>query len=141
MSESFARNFRKTRGDTIVLEGRRGPVQFKIAGVFYDYTTEHGLVMMDRPTYIAAFGDHTINSVGVFIDPRNPARERLLDEVRKRADALGLPVFSLDQIRANVLAVFDSTFAVTRSMRILAIIVAFFGIAGCASYAFHRTTA
>jgi putative ABC transport system permease protein len=41
-----------------------------------------------------------------------------------------LPVFSLDQIRANVLSVFDSTFAVTRSMRILAIIVAFFGIAG-----------
>jgi putative ABC transport system permease protein len=130
ISESLARNFEKAVGDTVVLGGTRGPVRFEIAGVFYDYTTEHGLVMMDRSTYLAVFGDHTVNSVGVFIDPRNPARERLLGEVKKKAAAQGLPVFSLDQIRANVLSVFDSTFAVTRSMRILAIIVAFFGIAG-----------
>jgi putative ABC transport system permease protein len=130
VSESLARNFKKARGDTIVLDGRGGPVRFRIAGVFYDYTTEHGLVMMDRSVYLAAFGDHTINSVGIFIDPRNPARERLLDEVRKRAFALNLPVFTLGQIHANILSVFDSTFAVTRSMRMLAIIVAFFGITG-----------
>ncbi|MBZ5636091.1 MAG: ABC transporter permease, partial [Acidobacteriia bacterium] len=35
-----------------------------------------------------------------------------------------------DQLHGSILSVFDSTFAVTRSMRVLTIIVAFFGIAG-----------
>ena len=54
----------------------------------------------------------------------------MLDEVRKRASAHGLPAFTHAQIQDSILSVFDSTFAVTRSMRMLAIIVAFFGIAG-----------
>ena len=130
VSESFARNFRKAPGDTIELSGQRDPVRFRIAGIFYDYTTEHGLVMMDRSAYLAAFGDHTINSVGIFIEPHDPNGERLLDRVRRGAFARGIPVFTLGQIQGRILAVFDSTFAVTRSMRVLAIVVAFFGIAG-----------
>ena len=64
------------------------------------------------------------------MEPHDPDRERLLDRVRKGASAYGLPVFTLGQIHDHILSVFDSTFAVTRSMRVLAIIVAFFGIAG-----------
>ena len=51
VSESFARNFKKARGDTIMLDGQKNRVTFRIAGIFYDYTTEHGLVMMDRSAY------------------------------------------------------------------------------------------
>ncbi|MGD0231047.1 MAG: FtsX-like permease family protein, partial [Syntrophorhabdales bacterium] len=130
VSESFARNFTMSPGDTVELRGLRGPARFRIAAVFYDYTTEHGLIMMDRSVYLDAFGDHTLNSVGVFIDPGNPKRAELLGEVRKKARAAGLPVFTLGELRGRILAVFDSTFAITRSMRILAIVVAFFGIAG-----------
>ena len=76
------------------------------------------------------FDDHTINSVAVFLDADNPRRQELLQKVRRRAESLGLPVATRDQLHGSILNVFDSTFAVTRSMRILAIIVAFFGIAG-----------
>ncbi len=101
-----------------------------MAAVFYDYTSEHGVVMMARSTYLRIFGDTTINSLGIFVDPGNPRRQELLEEVRKRAQSRGLPVFTRGQLHGNILSVFDSTFAVTRSMRILTIIVAFFGIAG-----------
>ena len=50
--------------------------------------------------------------------------------MKKRAHERGLPVQTQAQLRANILEVFDTTFAVTRSMRALAIVVAFFGIAG-----------
>ena len=56
-----------------------------MGAIFYDYTTEHGLVMMDRSTFLADFGDHTINNVGIFIDPDNPRRDELLQEVKKKA--------------------------------------------------------
>ncbi len=130
ISESFSRRFGVRSGDTITLEGLQGPTRFKVAGIFYDYTTEHGLVMMDRSTYLRVFGDTTLNNIGIFIDRGNPRRKELLAEVRKLAQERGLPVQTQAQLRRNILEVFDSTFAVTRSMRALAIIVAFFGIAG-----------
>jgi putative ABC transport system permease protein len=130
VSESFQRRFGLKEGDEVVLEGRRGPAALRIAAVFYDYTSEHGVVMMDRSAYLRIFEDRTVNTLGVFVDGGNPARKEILDEVARKAGERGLPVYTRDQLWNSILAVFDSTFAVTRSMRMMAILVAFFGIAG-----------
>ena len=130
ISESFSRRFGVKSGETITLEGIQGPTEFKVGAIFYDYTTEHGLVMMDRSFFLKTFGDRTLNNIGIFIDPENPRRTELLQEIRKRAEAKGLPVLTGSQLHENILEVFDTTFAITRSMRAIAIIVAFFGIAG-----------
>ena len=130
VSESFSRRFGIVPGDEITLESRNGPTPLRVAAVFYDYTTEHGLVMMNRATYLEMFGDTTIDALGVFLDPAYGDPEAVLDEVRKRAERLGAPVVGSEQFRSRILSVFDATFAVTRSMRLLGVIVAFFGIAG-----------
>jgi putative ABC transport system permease protein len=130
ISESFSRRFGVKSGDTITLQGNQGPADFKVGAIFYDYTTEHGLVMMDRPTFLKTFGDRTLNNIGIFIDPNHPRRVELLQEVRRRGEARGLPVLTGAQLHEDILEVFDTTFAITRSMRVIAIIVAFFGIAG-----------
>jgi len=130
ISESFSRRFEVKVGDTVTLEGIRGPESFKVVAIFYDYTTEHGLVMMDRTTYIKTFGDRRLNNIGIFIDPDQPRRAQILEEVRRKAEARGLPVRTGSQLHQNILDVFDNTFAITRSMRAIAIMVAFFGIAG-----------
>ncbi len=130
VSESFSRRFRLRAGDTVTLDGVDGPATLTITAIYYDYTSEHGVVMMDRSTYLRVFNDRTITTLGVFIDPGNPQRQALLEEVSERAIRRGLPVFTRDQLRGDILAVFDSTFAVTRSMQVLSIVVAFFGIAG-----------
>jgi len=130
ISESFQRRFGIKTGGPVTLEGTAGPVSLQVAAVFYDYTSEHGVIMMDRSTYLRIFNDRTINTLGVFVDSGNPRRQEILDQVKKRAIQGGLPVYTRDQLWASILAVFDSTFAVTRSMRVLAIVVAFFGIAG-----------
>lgn len=130
ISESFSRRFGVKAGDVLTLDAVHGPSKLAVAAVFYDYTSERGIIMMDRATYLRLFEDPTLTSVGIFVDPRHPRRQQILAEVGRRAGEYGLPVFTRDQLHANALKVFDSTFAVTRSMRILAIIVAFFGIAG-----------
>ncbi|HSR12564.1 MAG TPA: FtsX-like permease family protein, partial [Thermodesulfobacteriota bacterium] len=130
VSESFYRRFGARPGDEIFLNGAHGRAGLRVAAVFYDYTSEHGVVMMARSTYLRVFSDSTINSVGIFIDPGNPRRSELLDEARRKARGMGLPVFTREQLHEDILSVFDSTFAVTRSMRLLTIVVAFFGIAG-----------
>ncbi|NPV04902.1 MAG: FtsX-like permease family protein [Syntrophaceae bacterium] len=130
VSESFARSFGARPGSVVTLESLTGPVGLRIEGVFYDYSTEHGLIMMDRATYIGLYGDRTINSIAVFLDPAEPRRKQILDDIRARAIARGLPALTREQFHRNILEIFDSTFAVTRSMRILAIVIAFFGITG-----------
>jgi putative ABC transport system permease protein len=130
VSESFVRNFDVKPGDTITLDGSRGPTPLRVAASFYDYSTEHGLIIMDRRTYLAIFDDQELNSLSIFMEPDNPDRQHVFEEVRRKALARGLPVFTRKQLYSNVLDVFDATFAVTRSMKIMAVIIAFFGVAG-----------
>ncbi|MHB8909657.1 MAG: FtsX-like permease family protein [Syntrophales bacterium] len=130
VSESFYRRFGIKKGDTITLDGVDGPASLTVAAIFYDYTSEHGVIMMDRATYVRIFNDRAISSLGIFVNSRNPHRKQLLEEVRQRAVRRGLPVYTREQLWGSILSVFDGTFAVTRSMQALSIIVAFFGIAG-----------
>jgi putative ABC transport system permease protein len=130
VSESFSRRFGVSAGSSLPLDGIRGPTRLPVAQVFYDYTTEHGLIMMDRSTYLDVFGDPTIDALVVFVDKENPQKDSILEDVRRRARSRGLPVSTQSEFHASILQLFDATFAVTRSMRIIAVVVAFFGIAG-----------
>ncbi len=130
VSESFSRRFNIKKGDRVTIEAADGPADLPVAAVFYDYASEHGVIMMDRSTYLKLFRDRTINSLGIFIDETNPDRAGTIDEVKRRARSYGLPFATREEFHKRILDIFDSTFAVTRSMRILAVIVAFFGIAG-----------
>ncbi len=130
VSESFSRRFKVRAGQEILLDGIRGPSRLRVAAIFFDYTTEHGLIMMDRSKYLELFGDRTIDSLVVFLDPDLPGGREILQDVVRRAQVWGLPVATQGEFHAQILEFFDSTFAVTRSMRIIAVVVAFLGIAG-----------
>ncbi|MBM3312443.1 MAG: FtsX-like permease family protein, partial [Candidatus Aminicenantes bacterium] len=130
ISESFARRFGVKEGEFVVLDGVRGPEALRVAGIFYDFTSEHGVVMMDRSRYLELWGDPEIDSLGIFLDPDDPRREDVAAEVVRRARDAGLPALVRDDLHANALRVFDATFSVTRPMSSIALVVAFFGIAG-----------
>jgi putative ABC transport system permease protein len=130
VTESFARRFGVRPGERIVLDGRDGPREFAVEAVFYDYTSEHGVIMMDRGTYGALSGDTSVNTVGVYLAAGEPARAAAVAEVRRRAAQQGYPVQLREELHRGIRRVFDATFAVTRSLRLLAVITAFFGIAG-----------
>ncbi len=130
VSESFSRRFNVKKGDSVTIESALGPVDLPVAAVYYDYASEHGVIMMDRTVYLKLFRDRTINSLGIFIDEGTPDHAGILEKVKNRARSYGLPFATREEFHKKILDIFDSTFAVTRSMRVLAVIVAFFGIAG-----------
>jgi putative ABC transport system permease protein len=130
VSESFSRRFSVGPGDVLELPGRTGPAALRIAAVFIDYTSDRGIVMMDRATYLRLYGDPTIDSLAVFLDPAAADRPAVIRKIRAAAAAAGLGVVTGAGMHAAILAIFDTTFAVTRAMRLIAIIVAFFGVAG-----------
>ena len=85
---------------------------------------------MDRGTYLELSGDRTVNTVGVYLEPGHPTPAATVAAVQRLAGGLGLPVQVREELHRGIRAVFDATFAVTRSLRLLAVITAFFGIAG-----------
>ncbi|HVN78987.1 MAG TPA: ABC transporter permease, partial [Terriglobia bacterium] len=55
VSESFALKYRKRVGDTVVLPTLRGRVGFQIAAVYFDYSNDRGVVVMDHQTFLRFF--------------------------------------------------------------------------------------
>jgi putative ABC transport system permease protein len=130
VSESFARRFGVRQGGRIALAGREGPREFAVEAVFHDYTSEHGVVLMDRETWYGLSGDRTVNTVGAWLDPGHPGREATASAIERLAAARGYPAQRREGLHRGIRDVFEATFAVTRSLRALAVVTAFFGIAG-----------
>jgi putative ABC transport system permease protein len=42
VSESFSRRFKVGQGSRVTIETARGPAEFLVAGVYYDYASEQG---------------------------------------------------------------------------------------------------
>jgi putative ABC transport system permease protein len=127
VSEPLARRHRLTAGDSLRLATPSGPRGFRIAGVFRDYSSDAGLVLIDLPAYVRAFGDSTTNSLALYLeDPAaGPAlRSQLLAATRGHA----LVVRSNRDLRQAALTEFDRTFAVTMTLKLITVITAIAGV-------------
>ena len=128
VSEPFAfRHQLPPRGAVVELLTDRGPRSFPVAGVFYDYATEEGLVLVSRNVYEELWDDRAISSLAVYVGTGHAVE----DVVRRLREALAgttLQVTPNRALRARALEVFDRTFAVTRALRLLAVVVAFIGV-------------
>ncbi len=127
ISESLANKFHLRVGDIMVIKGLKKSKRCTVSGIFRDFITEHGVAVLDWRVYTQLFHDRQFNSLAIFLKPGVPrAKARALIENRLRS----LPhlLYSHHQLRQRILSVFDQSFAITKSTRIIAVTIAFFGI-------------
>jgi putative ABC transport system permease protein len=128
VSEPFAyRRGLPAHGGAVTLPTDRGSATFPVAGIFYDYATEQGLVLMSRNVYERWFDDRAISSLGVFV-AEGRAVEDVAASLRQALAGTALQVTPNRALRAQALRIFDRTFAVTEALRLLAVAVAFIGV-------------
>ncbi len=128
VSESFA--FRRGLDESnnrITLNTDRGPREFEVFGVYYDYSTDQGVVYMARSVYDRYFDDPFISSLGVFTEAEADIGA-VIAELRARLVDFDLLAQDNASLRAGALEVFDRTFAITVALRLLTTLVAFIGI-------------
>jgi putative ABC transport system permease protein len=77
VSETFAERRGLREGDWIRLQTPGGPVSLQIAGVYYDYTPEGGVVLLDRALFRKAWGDDWLTSLAIYLAPGSPSPMRL----------------------------------------------------------------
>jgi putative ABC transport system permease protein len=124
VNEPFANRFGVSEGDTIVLEPPGGPLEVHIVGVFSDYSRSHGLVVVDRAEFLERFPNRGPLDMAVFLGPEvddAEARDLLLEGVRGR---FLIEAFSNRELKREVLAAFDKTFAITTALSVVAAVVA-----------------
>ena len=128
VSEPFAfRNEIPVSGGEILLGTDRGEVRFPIVGVYYDYTSEQGTLLMARTTYEQYFHDRFVSSVALHLEP-DAELDIVIEQVRGELSGSGLQVQANRSLRQQALEIFDRTFLITSALRILAVLVAFIGV-------------
>jgi putative ABC transport system permease protein len=128
VSEPYAYRRGLDVGDGVALSGVDGPVEIPIVGVFYDYGSEQGTVMMGRVLYDRLFEDPGVTSLGLFLEEGANSQQVIEELLTLVPEGRAVIARSNDTLRAASLEVFDRTFQVTAVLRLLAFIVAFVGV-------------
>ncbi len=128
VSEPLARRWRLAPGDTLTLPTVRGPQPLEIAGVYRDYRTDGGAVLLSFALLERYWDDARPSGVGIYLD--RPGDEPAVGAALERFVAArpALAMLSNRAIRERSLLIFDRTFAVTGVLRTLAGLIAFTGI-------------
>jgi putative ABC transport system permease protein len=128
VSEPYAYRHDLGAGSPLRLNTDRGERAFRVAGVFFDYGSDQGVVMINRPAFEALWDDRGVSSLGVYAKPGVDV-DALVADLRERVgpdqDVL---VRSNRALREASLAIFDRTFAITDVLRVLTTLVAFVGV-------------
>jgi len=127
LSEPLASRRALRPGDRIRLPTVRGPRDFPVAGIYADYGSDQGAVLMAAPVFADAFGDPTIAAIALFARPGADlaALARAVEATAAPGEVL---VQSNRALLEESLAIFDRTFRITGVLRLLAIAVAVLGI-------------
>ena len=128
VSESFVRRHRLREGESIELTTPEGVRKFPIAGIFFDYTRDQGVVYMSQRTFVQFWHDDRVSSVAVYLKETGSG-EALSDAFRRQFSRDGqFVIYSNRSLRTRIFEIFDQTFAVTYVLRTIAVIVAITGI-------------
>jgi len=126
LGEPLARKTGLDLGDSLVVAAPGGTASFPVVGLVYDYS-EAGSALVDLQTLETAFGPAPINNVALFLEPGvDPGT--FVDRMRERFGSYPLRIRSNRELRGEVMRLFDQTFAITRLLQLMALLVAAAGV-------------
>jgi putative ABC transport system permease protein len=127
ISEPLSRKRSLSVGDSLVLETDKGPVLLPIAAVSYDYSSDAGNAVVSRATLDRMLGPGPITNVALFLEPGTDPGT-IVAELKNRYADRPLLIRSNADLRREIFRIFDQTFAVTRLLQVMALLVAALGI-------------
>ncbi|MGJ0485633.1 MAG: ABC transporter permease [Methylomicrobium sp.] len=128
LTEAYAYHHRFRIGDNLTFLAPGGPTVYKVIGVYADYSGDRGHIAMSRNQYLCHWPDLGFTGIGVYAAEHADIRD-LEKAIRSRLSA-GQTVRSARAIYDASMAVFEQTFAITETLRLLAAGIAIIGVFG-----------
>jgi len=101
---------------------------FPIAGVYYDYGSSQGNVIMSLGNYQNLWQDDRIAAAALILEPGMDVQS-VVDEVKGGLSPIqSLLVQSNRELREETLRIFDRTFTIVSALQLLTAVVAFIGV-------------
>jgi len=128
VSETLAIHMGLKRGDTIELPTPSGMFKATIQGVYYDYASDLGYIIIPKPEFARLFNDDGFSSCAVYIKPNIDSanvREKILAMVGPQSH---LFIKTTRELRIETFRIFDRTFSITYALHTIAIIVAMLAV-------------
>jgi putative ABC transport system permease protein len=128
VSEPYAYRHDLAVGAWLALRTDRGEHAFRVAGIFADYGSDQGVVMLSRSTYERYWEDRGISSLGLLAAPGVDVDDLVTRLRRVAGPEQEVLVRSNRALRESSLEIFDRTFVITDVLRLLATVVAVVGV-------------
>lgn len=129
VSEPLAYKRGLRAGMRLPLPAKQGMVDFPIVGVFADYGSDQGMVILNRRCFDRHWEERKISSLALFAEPGQDV-DSLIGRIGSLAGSAPLEIRSNRRLREVSLEIFDRTFAITSVLRLVAVLVALAGLLG-----------
>jgi putative ABC transport system permease protein len=128
VTQTFANKHKLHPGDRITIPLGERRVALTVTGVYYDYTSERGFVIVDRATLLKYLPDLAATNLAIYLAPGVDA-VKVRGAIQRVTAGLPLDIALNEKLRAGAVEIFDRTFAVTYALEGVAILVAMLGAA------------
>jgi putative ABC transport system permease protein len=129
VSEPFANKHRVHVGDVLHIPLAGKVRAFRVLGIYYDYSTERGYVIVDRRTLLKYLPDQAVTNLAVYLK-RGADSAQVRRAIGEIIGGRAVLVFSNNTLRRGAIEIFDRTFRITYALEAVAVSVAVMGIAG-----------
>lgn len=112
----------------ITLMTDSGPQTFPVLAVFSDYTSDQGVILMDRASYRAHWQDDDVTTMFLFL-ASGANSGALIDQLQAAfAGREDIVIQSTHSVREASMVIFDRSFTITIALQLVATVVAFIGV-------------
>ena len=128
ISESFQSKFSKGTNDIVDLMTPTGRVSFKVLGVYVDYSSDSGSVLIDRALYKKYWRDDLVDAFDLWLQP-GADPQQVIEKIRNDYGAkYQLFISTHRELRDAVVRIMEQSFIVNYAVEIVAVIVAIFSV-------------
>jgi putative ABC transport system permease protein len=129
ISEVYATRTGLGPGDRLELPF--GGVQrgWEVLGIFRDYRTGGGVIFVDLDSFQRVYNEPHIGGANLFVKAGSSPHTVRADLLRLFGDKYALSIAMGDELRQDIIKVFDDTFSITYVLMAIALLVAALGVA------------
>lgn len=128
ISETFSIRKHVATGDTIDLQTPGGPYALKIQGVYYNYASDLGYIVIPRSVYQQLYHDNSVSNCAIYVTPGADVYAVRADIQRRLSSRALFSIRTTRELRREAIKVFDRTFAITYALHTIAIAVSMLAV-------------
>ncbi|HEX7228257.1 MAG TPA: FtsX-like permease family protein [Candidatus Binatia bacterium] len=128
VSESFQSKFGKGTNDTIELATPAGLIAFTVLGVYIDYSSDIGSVLIDRALYKKFWQDELVDAFDIWLEP-GADQSVVIEKIKQDyGEQYELFISTHRQLKESVVRIMEQSFVVNYAVEIVAVVVAVFSV-------------